>query len=93
MRCERYLIPMFAHAANLKSRPEIPGQRFPPTRSPATGKMMDDMSHKTVFDKNVLTEISGLSSIELKDNTVIIVLGASGDLAKKKTVRSTILVL
>ena len=26
------------------------------------------------------------SSIELKDNTVIVVLGASGDLAKKKTV-------
>lgn len=26
------------------------------------------------------------STIELKDNTVIIVLGASGDLAKKKTV-------
>jgi hypothetical protein len=28
------------------------------------------------------------SSMELKENTVIIVLGASGDLAKKKTVRS-----
>ena len=27
-----------------------------------------------------------LSTIELKDNTVIVVLGASGDLAKKKTV-------
>lgn len=27
------------------------------------------------------------STIELKDNTVIVVLGASGDLAKKKTVR------
>lgn len=26
------------------------------------------------------------STVELKDNTVIIVLGASGDLAKKKTV-------
>ena len=26
------------------------------------------------------------STIELKDNTVVIVLGASGDLAKKKTV-------
>ena len=26
------------------------------------------------------------SSIELKENTVIVVLGASGDLAKKKTV-------
>lgn len=26
-------------------------------------------------------------TIELKDNTVIVVLGASGDLAKKKTVR------
>lgn len=30
-------------------------------------------------------EIS-LSTIELKDDTVIVVLGASGDLAKKKTV-------
>lgn len=29
-------------------------------------------------------------SIELKDNTIIIVLGASGDLAKKKTVRAAI---
>jgi glucose-6-phosphate 1-dehydrogenase len=28
-----------------------------------------------------------LSSLELKDDTVIVVLGASGDLAKKKTVR------
>lgn len=27
------------------------------------------------------------STIELKDDTIIIVLGASGDLAKKKTVR------
>ncbi len=27
-------------------------------------------------------------TIELKDDTIIIVLGASGDLAKKKTVRS-----
>lgn len=26
------------------------------------------------------------SNIELKDNTVVVVLGASGDLAKKKTV-------
>ena len=26
-------------------------------------------------------------NIELKDNTIIVVLGASGDLAKKKTVR------
>lgn len=26
------------------------------------------------------------SNIELKDNTIIVVLGASGDLAKKKTV-------
>jgi glucose-6-phosphate 1-dehydrogenase len=27
-------------------------------------------------------------TLELKDNTVIVVLGASGDLAKKKTVRA-----
>jgi hypothetical protein len=37
------------------------------------------------------TEDTNLScptrTIELKDNTVIVVLGASGDLAKKKTVR------
>jgi glucose-6-phosphate 1-dehydrogenase len=29
-----------------------------------------------------------LSNIELKENTIIVVLGASGDLAKKKTVRA-----
>lgn len=29
------------------------------------------------------------STIELKDDTVIVVLGASGDLAKKKTVGSS----
>jgi glucose-6-phosphate 1-dehydrogenase len=28
------------------------------------------------------------STIELKDDTIIVVLGASGDLAKKKTVRA-----
>lgn len=28
------------------------------------------------------------STVELKDDTVIVVLGASGDLAKKKTVRN-----
>ncbi len=33
--------------------------------------------------------LTGTSAIELKDNTVIVVLGASGDLAKKKTVRVT----
>ena len=33
------------------------------------------------------------SSIELKDDTIIIVLGASGDLAKKKTVCPTAAVL
>ena len=33
------------------------------------------------------TDADGFPSvIELKDNTVIVVLGASGDLAKKKTV-------
>jgi hypothetical protein len=30
------------------------------------------------------------STMELKENTVIVVLGASGDLAKKKTVRLTL---
>lgn len=29
------------------------------------------------------------STIELKDDTIIVVLGASGDLAKKKTVRAS----
>ena len=29
------------------------------------------------------------STIELKENTVVVVLGASGDLAKKKTVSSS----
>lgn len=33
--------------------------------------------------------IGCFSTIELKDNTVIVVLGASGDLAKKKTVCPT----
>ena len=32
--------------------------------------------------------LSNPSTIELKDNTIIVVLGASGDLAKKKTVRT-----
>jgi len=42
-----------------------------------------------VIEPNVLlTRTRHRSSIELKDNTVIIVLGASGDLAKKKTVCS-----
>lgn len=37
--------------------------------------------------KNIsLTGLLESSSLELKDNTVIVVLGASGDLAKKKTV-------
>jgi hypothetical protein len=31
-----------------------------------------------------------LRAIELKDNTIIVVLGASGDLAKKKTVSQAI---
>lgn len=34
----------------------------------------------------LLTVLRDRSSIELKDNTIIVVLGASGDLAKKKTV-------
>lgn len=38
--------------------------------------------------KNSTDDLSVPSStIELKDDTVIVVLGASGDLAKKKTVR------
>lgn len=34
-----------------------------------------------------LTMAFPFSTIELKDDTIIVVLGASGDLAKKKTVR------
>ena len=34
----------------------------------------------------LLTDVRNNSSVELKDNTIIVVLGASGDLAKKKTV-------
>ena len=34
----------------------------------------------------LLTDVRINSSVELKDNTIIVVLGASGDLAKKKTV-------
>ena len=42
----------------------------------------------TPLDPEVLlTCVWDRSSVELKDNTVIVVLGASGDLAKKKTVR------
>ena len=41
-----------------------------------------------VGPRTLLTSIRrNHSSIELKENTVIVVLGASGDLAKKKTVR------
>jgi glucose-6-phosphate 1-dehydrogenase len=36
---------------------------------------------------NLLTDMENPSPKELKDNTIIVVLGASGDLAKKKTVR------
>lgn len=36
--------------------------------------------------RNNVTNTSSCRTIELKDNTVIVVLGASGDLAKKKTV-------
>jgi hypothetical protein len=35
-----------------------------------------------------LSKLTLCSNIELKNDTVIVVLGASGDLAKKKTVRS-----
>jgi hypothetical protein len=34
----------------------------------------------------MLTRCLPHSNVELKDNTIIVVLGASGDLAKKKTV-------
>ncbi len=38
---------------------------------------------------SVANNIFTIRTIELKENTVIVVLGASGDLAKKKTVRPT----
>lgn len=41
---------------------------------------------KLAIERVLLTINFKPRSIELKDNTVIIVLGASGDLAKKKTV-------
>ena len=34
----------------------------------------------------LLTDVGKTSPVELKEDTVIVVLGASGDLAKKKTV-------
>ena len=37
---------------------------------------------------NFANRNSHRSTVELKDNTTIVVLGASGDLAKKKTVRA-----
>jgi len=33
-----------------------------------------------------LTNLPDYSNVELKNNTTVVVLGASGDLAKKKTV-------
>ena len=40
------------------------------------------------FNATPLTMDVAFSTIELKDDTIIVVLGASGDLAKKKTVRA-----
>lgn len=37
----------------------------------------------------VVTDKSKCRTLDLKDNTVIVVLGASGDLAKKKTVSNS----
>jgi hypothetical protein len=41
-----------------------------------------------ILKPSVLIYVCPTRNIELKDNTVIVVLGASGDLAKKKTVGS-----
>ena len=42
-----------------------------------------------LLDIHYLANVAScVSTIELKDNTVIVVLGASGDLAKKKTVNA-----
>lgn len=38
------------------------------------------------YRSSVLTCCDRYSTVELKENTIIVVLGASGDLAKKKTV-------
>jgi hypothetical protein len=43
-------------------------------------------SHAKPVCLTALLTMDSNSSMELKDNTVIVVLGASGDLAKKKTV-------
>lgn len=55
--------------------------------------LQSDLSHQfgsTHHElENSANENPALSTIELKDNTVIVVLGASGDLAKKKTVSAT----
>ena len=50
--------------------------------SPPVGIGADE---KTVKGDNAEL-IPGNSTIELKDNTIVVVFGASGDLAKKKTV-------
>ena len=44
-------------------------------------------ARRTVFQESyILTSLTLIRSIELKKDTVIVVLGGSGDLAKKKTV-------
>lgn len=39
------------------------------------------------IEDSLLINVPHNSALELKENTTIVVLGASGDLAKKKTVR------
>ena len=50
------------------------------------------MASKPLCTEHVMSSPTDLTirtrTIELKENTTIVVLGASGDLAKKKTVRS-----
>lgn len=53
--------------------------------SPGFSRSKKLMTHREWNGPWVITDCFR-SAIELKDNTVIVVLGASGDLAKKKTV-------
>lgn len=58
-----------------------PNSTLDPRRSPATFASLPSEASSTM----ALTT-GNYSTLELKDNTIIVVLGASGDLAKKKTV-------
>lgn len=76
--------------ANLGSHCHSPAISLPtPRHSPSVQLVFQDRFCRRQIDLPVpqLTMSFHPSTIELKDDTVIVVLGASGDLAKKKTVR------